>query len=1184
MIKLKNYKRYIYTTAFLTVSAGIFAIYQNFTYDAPNLYQYYLTEVAKCTASNYTLCSGEVVSITYDKDQPIGAYRALDLDEYTERDINYSLVPGSTNNFVIRYSYPPYFRLGINSMSLSKLEPRQISTVRSTGVYVTEMSNRDSFFNPKTVKEESRYFNANNQTLVSGFSREKRYGYFNSIQTDSTGRFIYIVGAPSEESVVGGATNQRTFYPNGLIFQTREKGILKEYEYDSLGNVKKIYSYRDGVKRAEVDYANFKFGVPQTTTNGEGEITSLVLDKNGQVESRTDALGYITKYKYDLLGRETEVLPPSGSSTSISYPSDLRIERQTGPLKQVTIKNSYGETIESREETIEGSIVTSYSYDAAGRQKFKSFPANSVASKVGTSTEYDILNRPVVIRRNSDGATTNYVYGTPDKVTKIDPENFYTYIYYKNYGAPENKLVYSTQAGVTAGKVSYDTTVVANQSLNVNDQATEISMGGQKRTRNFDLGTTLLKSSVDPDTGTKNFSYYSNTSLLKTASTALGSVEYGYDLANRKTNSSFSDGGISRYKYYPDSAIKRVENEEGSRDFKYDDRGNKIFERITIDGFVFEFDYKYDGNNQLIEILYPNGSVFNGGIVARNNLVLTKNNFGRVTKMKDSSRILLNSVSYWPNGVFDEMVYGNNAISKLTLNGSNLPGNLAITSGANSQIYVYGYDRNSNLKSISASQDTRYSQSFTYDGLGRLTSHYYGNAAALVPAGSPKNLGGSYGYDSVGNLIQFTEFSKATTKISGDQNPLLLNAATGGYTSSLSYDGAGNCITDGSKSYEYNVAGRLQKISNSGQLVASFGYDSDGLRVKKKVKGETTYYVYSGNQLLLEASQSLGVKEYYYFGTNLTASRTVKNQVATYRFYHFNPLHSVVASSAADGSIIFENYNPFGSSMLANASFQATTPLRFAGQYSDDETGLIYMGQRYYHPKLGRFLQPDSVDFQTSNIQSFNKYVYANNNPMKFVDPDGRLPIFLPLLFAGLTGYEIGSSIYGLYSGSMTRTEAAFNLAMAVMPMPVPFKMMPKVLDRVLVAHGGSFAKDFPGSYIKVQSNVTAYVFNTMEGQATSPFIYEHMIRGNPAAFQNFRSMVYGPGTMLPNKLLSDASADFFWYNKQFPLVSVEGTTTLREVLTNFSKAGGGCIGIHSCNGSSTEVYYRTLSSGFGVR
>lgn len=48
------------------------------------------------------------------------------------------------------------------------------------------------------------------------------------------------------------------------------------------------------------------------------------------------------------------------------------------------------------------------------------------------------------------------------------------------------------------------------------------------------------------------------------------------------------------------------------------------------------------------------------------------------------------------------------------------------------------------------------------------------------------------------------------------------------------------------------------------------------------------------------------------------------------------------------------------------------------------------MQQRYYDPVIGRFYSNDPVGFSADNPMMFNRYAYANNNPYKFTDPDGR--------------------------------------------------------------------------------------------------------------------------------------------------------------------------------------------------
>jgi len=51
------------------------------------------------------------------------------------------------------------------------------------------------------------------------------------------------------------------------------------------------------------------------------------------------------------------------------------------------------------------------------------------------------------------------------------------------------------------------------------------------------------------------------------------------------------------------------------------------------------------------------------------------------------------------------------------------------------------------------------------------------------------------------------------------------------------------------------------------------------------------------------------------------------------------------------------------------------------------------MQQRYYDPLIGRFYSNDPVGFTASNPMMFNRYAYANNNPYKYIDPDGKLPL-----------------------------------------------------------------------------------------------------------------------------------------------------------------------------------------------
>lgn len=68
--------------------------------------------------------------------------------------------------------------------------------------------------------------------------------------------------------------------------------------------------------------------------------------------------------------------------------------------------------------------------------------------------------------------------------------------------------------------------------------------------------------------------------------------------------------------------------------------------------------------------------------------------------------------------------------------------------------------------------------------------------------------------------------------------------------------------------------------------------------------------------------------------------------------------------------------------------------LKFTGKERDSESSLDYFGARHYASTMGRWMSPDLVnvteDRAVNPANTLNKYVYGGNNPLKYVDPDGR--------------------------------------------------------------------------------------------------------------------------------------------------------------------------------------------------
>ena len=63
----------------------------------------------------------------------------------------------------------------------------------------------------------------------------------------------------------------------------------------------------------------------------------------------------------------------------------------------------------------------------------------------------------------------------------------------------------------------------------------------------------------------------------------------------------------------------------------------------------------------------------------------------------------------------------------------------------------------------------------------------------------------------------------------------------------------------------------------------------------------------------------------------------------------------------------------------------------YTGHEHLPEYGLIHMNARLYDPQTGRFLSPDPYVQNPANTQSYNRYAYALNNPMRYIDPSGEM-------------------------------------------------------------------------------------------------------------------------------------------------------------------------------------------------
>ena len=128
---------------------------------------------------------------------------------------------------------------------------------------------------------------------------------------------------------------------------------------------------------------------------------------------------------------------------------------------------------------------------------------------------------------------------------------------------------------------------------------------------------------------------------------------------------------------------------------------------------------------------------------------------------------------------------------------------------------------------------------------------------------------------------------------------------------------------------------------------------------------------------------------YIYGPIGKLAKRTTINGETNTFYYHNDHLGSTRLATDNNKNIVTAvTYHPFGESY----SVEGEEDYLFTGK-EKDSTGLYYYGARHYDPDLGRFLTRDPYIGKLVNPQSLNQYTYCYNNPLLFVDPDGRDPL-----------------------------------------------------------------------------------------------------------------------------------------------------------------------------------------------
>lgn len=186
-------------------------------------------------------------------------------------------------------------------------------------------------------------------------------------------------------------------------------------------------------------------------------------------------------------------------------------------------------------------------------------------------------------------------------------------------------------------------------------------------------------------------------------------------------------------------------------------------------------------------------------------------------------------------------------------------------------------------------------------------------------------------------------------------------------------------------------------------------------------------------------------------GIWLLSASLVSAQTETVTYIHTDLFGSPLAGTGAAGELLWkENYQPYGERWGMGAG--AANNVRFHGKPVDQTTGLSEFGARWYDGQLGRFMGVDPAGFSEANLHSFNRYAYGNNNPYKYVDPDGNSPIDVAFLF-----YDVGNLSVALYRGEgVGEAAVGVGLSMVGVISPLPAVGMALKAERAVRLAGAA--------------------------------------------------------------------------------------------------------------------------------
>ncbi|MGY4641414.1 RHS repeat-associated protein [Pseudomonas sp. TE24901] len=704
-------------------------------------------------------------------------------------------------------------------------------------------------------------------------------------------------------------------------------------------------------------------------------------DEKGRLTVEQDPLGAITAYQYDDAGRLVALFPGDDEPTSYEHDNGfVRVVRR-------------GQAVWKYERNDRGDITrridpnghsTDYSYNKYGQLTGVWFPDNScqrlVWNERGQLLEeqlpnggikryrYDDLGRQVA-REDEHGALTQYQWDSVGRLVRVvlpgGACREYSYNPYGKITSERDELGRVTRYEYADG--------LHLISRRINSDGTQVKY-------RYD-NARLLLTEIENEVGeTYKLDYYLNGLIQQEIGFDGQRTAYVYDLnGNLQEKTEHGDDGsqlVTKYQRDPAGRLVRKTLPDGKTvDYTYDRQGNLL----GVEDGHWALAYEYDSQNRLTAE-HQGWGTLRYGYDACGQL--------QNLRLPDNNRLVFNHAK-------------GGHLATVELNGEVLTSHL-FKAGQEHQrqqgqlLSHYHYDDQQRLHAHTVTQQEHhlYARHYTYDKSGNLTrlldtrkgqhDYTYDPLNRLTRADHSQDLQERFAHDPAGNLLMQNRpgpdiVAGNRLMIQGDRH--------------YDYDAFGNLIRERRgrghalvTEYRYDCQHRLIGITQPNGQTASYRYDPFGRRISKTVDDITTEFFWQGDKLIAEHHKDRH-RSYLYEPGSFRPLALLEGfgpkQTKPFH-YQLDHLGTPQELTAPNGEIVWSaHYRAYGEISRLDVG-KIDNPLRFQGQYFDQESGLHYNRHRYYNPDIGRYLTPDPVKL----AGGINAYRYVPN-PTGWVDPLG---------------------------------------------------------------------------------------------------------------------------------------------------------------------------------------------------